>query len=96
MNQRMDQMTNEFGDRLDRLERQHANNHGGVQIKPKQRELNVSMVVRRVNTDMDEFVANNIGMSDVDFENVFMGHGERFEQQQNHQFGRERYGDNFG
>jgi hypothetical protein len=45
---------------------------------------------------VDEFVANNVGMSDVDFENVFMGHGERFEQQQNHQFGREKYGDNFG
>jgi hypothetical protein len=78
----MDQMTNEFGDRLDRLERQYANNHGGVQNKPKQKELNVRMVVRRVNTDVDEFVADNVGMSDIDFEDVFMGHGERFEQQQ--------------
>jgi hypothetical protein len=77
MNQRMDQMTNEFGDRLDRLERQHANNHGGVQNKPKQKELNVSMVVRRVNTDVDEFVANN-DTSSVDFENIFVGHGEHF------------------
>ena len=45
---------------------------------------------------MDEFVVDNVGMSDVDFENVFMGYGERFEQQQNCQFGGERYGDNFG
>jgi len=27
INQRMNQMTNEFGDRLDRLERQHVNDH---------------------------------------------------------------------
>jgi len=29
INQRMNQMTNEFGDRLDRLERQRANDHDG-------------------------------------------------------------------
>jgi hypothetical protein len=33
MNQHMDQMTNEFGDRLDRLERQHVNDHNRVQIR---------------------------------------------------------------
>jgi hypothetical protein len=31
----MDQMTNEFGDRFDRLERKHANDHGRVQNKPE-------------------------------------------------------------
>ena len=30
MNHQIDQMTNEFGDRLDRLERQHVNDHGRV------------------------------------------------------------------
>lgn len=30
MNQRMDQMTNEFEDRLDKLERQRVNDHGMV------------------------------------------------------------------
>jgi len=30
MNQRMDRMTNEFRDRLDRLERQYVNDHGRV------------------------------------------------------------------
>jgi hypothetical protein len=33
MNQWMDQMTNKFGDRLDRLEKQHVNDHGRVQIR---------------------------------------------------------------
>jgi hypothetical protein len=33
MNQRMDQMGNEFGDRLDRLEKQRVNDHGRVQIR---------------------------------------------------------------
>ena len=37
------------------------------------------MVVRQVNTDADKFVADNMGMGDVGFEDVFMGHGERFE-----------------
>jgi hypothetical protein len=27
---------------------------------------------------MDEFVADNVDMNDVDFEDVFMGHGEHF------------------
>jgi hypothetical protein len=45
---------------------------------------------------MDEFVANNVNISNVDFEDVSVGHGERFVQEQNYQFVGERYGDNFG
>jgi len=30
-------MANEFGDRWDRLERRHANDHSGVQNRPEQR-----------------------------------------------------------
>jgi hypothetical protein len=36
------------------------------------------MVVRWVNTNMDEFVVDNIDMSDVDFKDVSMGHEEFF------------------
>jgi len=89
-------MANKFGDRLDRLKRQHVNNHSMVQIKPKWGEFNVRRVVRQVNTNMDEFVANNVNISNVDFEDVSVGHGERFVQEQNYQFVGERYGDNFG
>ena len=39
MNQRIDHMANEFRDRLDRLERQHVNDHGGVQNRLEQREF---------------------------------------------------------
>jgi hypothetical protein len=49
-----------------------------VQIKPEQRESNVRMVVRWVNINVDEFVANNINMSDIDFKDVFLGHRECF------------------
>jgi len=76
----MDRMANEFEDRLDRLERQHVNNHGRVQIKPVRRECNVSRVVRQVNTNMDAFMADNTDISDVDFEDVSMRHGESFGQ----------------
>jgi len=66
MNQQMDQMANEFGGRLDRMERQH-----------------VKRVVRWVNTNMDEFVADNTDISDVDFKDVSVEHGECFGKQQN-------------
>jgi hypothetical protein len=59
MNQRMDQITNEFGDRLDRLERQRVNDHNMVQIRPKRKEFNVRRGVMRVNTNVDTFVADN-------------------------------------
>jgi hypothetical protein len=49
-----------------------------VQIKPEQRESNVRMVVRWVNINVDEFVANNINMSDIDFKDAFLGHRECF------------------
>ena len=71
----MDQVANAFGDRL---ERQHANYHGRVQISSEQRKFNVKRVVRRVNTNVDEFTADNMDMSNNDFENVFMGHGKCF------------------
>jgi hypothetical protein len=67
MNQRMDQMANEFGDRL---ERQHVNDHGKVKIRPEQREFNVRMVVRQVNTNVDKFVADNADIRDLDFKDV--------------------------
>jgi hypothetical protein len=35
INELMDRMTNEFGDKLDKLERQYANNHDGVQNMPE-------------------------------------------------------------
>jgi len=38
MNQRMDQMANEF---RDRLEGKRANDHGKVQNRPKRKEFNV-------------------------------------------------------
>jgi hypothetical protein len=77
-------MANEFEDGLDRLERQHVNYNGRIQIKPVQRECNVNRVVRQVNTNIDAFVADNTDMSDVDFEDVSIRHGESFGQQQNY------------
>jgi len=71
----MDQMADEFGDRL---VRQHANGYGGVQNRLDKKEFNVRRVVRQVNTDMDEFVAYNTDMGNIDFDNVFVGNGERF------------------
>jgi lysozyme family protein len=61
-------MTNKYRDKLDRLKRQHVNNHGRVQIRPEQREFNVKRVVRRVNTNVDEFVADNANTSEVYFD----------------------------
>jgi len=61
-------MTNEFGDRL---ERQYVNNHSSVQIRSRR-------AVRRVNTNMDEFVTDNTDLSDVDFTNMSMRHEECF------------------
>jgi len=91
----MDRMANEFGCRVDRL-KQHVNDHGRVQIfRPEQREFNVRRAVRWVNTNMNEFVAENTDMSDVDFEVMSAGHEECFGQQQNCQFIWERYCDNF-
>jgi len=71
----MDQMTDEFGDRL---VRQHVNGCGGVQNRLDKKEFNVRRVVRRVNTDIDEFVACNTDIGNIDFDNVFVGNGERF------------------
>ena len=45
---------------------------------------------------MDKFVADNTDMSDVNFGDVSVRLWECFGQQQNCQFVRERYGDNFG
>ena len=45
---------------------------------------------------MDEFVADNTYMNDVDFEDVSVGHGKHFGQQQNCQFIGETFGDNLG
>lgn len=45
---------------------------------------------------MNEFVIDNVNISDVDFEDVSIGHGECFGQQQNYQFRGEIYGDDFG
>ena len=55
---------------MDKLKRQHVNNHGRVQIRPEQREFNVKRVVRRVNTNMDTFVVDNADTSEVYFDNV--------------------------
>jgi hypothetical protein len=71
----MNQMTTEFGDRL---ERQCANDHGEVQNRPKRREFNVNRAIKRVNTDVDKFVYDNADMSDVDFKDVSMGYRECF------------------
>ena len=71
-------MANEFKDRLDMLDRKHVNDHCRVQNKPERKEFNVKRVVRRVNTNVDEFVIDNIDMSNVDFKDVSMGHGECF------------------
>jgi len=68
-------MANKFGDRL---ERQRDNDHGGVQNRPKQRGFNVRRVIRRVNTDVDEFMADNANLSNVDFEDVSIKHREHF------------------
>jgi len=61
-------MTNKCRDKLDRLKRQHVNNHGRVQIRPEQREFNVKRAVRRLNTNVDEFVADNADTSEVYFD----------------------------
>jgi hypothetical protein len=45
---------------------------------------------------MDEFMTDNVDMSDVGFEDVSTGHGERLGQQHNCQFVGEKYGDKFG
>jgi hypothetical protein len=68
-------MANKF---RDRLERQHTNDHGRVQNRPKQRGFNVRRVIRRVNTDVDEFMADNANLSNVDFEDVSIEHREYF------------------
>jgi hypothetical protein len=68
-------MANKFGDRL---ERQRANDHGRVQNRPKQRGFNVRRVIRRVNTDVDEFMVDNANLSNVDFEDVSIEHREHF------------------
>ncbi|KAL9337650.1 hypothetical protein Peur_069419 [Populus x canadensis] len=70
MNQRIDRMTNEFGDSLDRLEKQRVKDYSRVQIKLELREFNVRRAIRRVNINVDEFVTDNMDMSDVDFEDV--------------------------
>ena len=90
MNQRMDQMIDEFGDRLDK---QHFNDHDRVQIRPQRREFNVRRVVRQVNIDVDEFVADNTDMSDVAFKDMSVGDQRCFGQQWNSQFVWEKYGD---
>jgi hypothetical protein len=63
-------MTNEFGDSLDRLEKQRVKDYSRVQIKLELREFNVRRAIRRVNINVDEFVTDNMDMSDVDFEDV--------------------------
>jgi hypothetical protein len=78
------------------LERNHVNDHGRVQIRHEHREINVRKVVRGDNTNVDKFVIDNMDMSDVHFEDVFVKHGEHFGQQQNCEFIGEIYGDNFG
>jgi hypothetical protein len=44
---------------------------------------------------VDEFATDNIDMSDVDFEDVSMRHGESFGQHRNYQFVGEIYSDKF-
>jgi len=44
---------------------------------------------------MDEFVVDDTDMSDVDFDNVSVGYGERLGWQQNRLYGRDIYDDNF-
>jgi len=77
INQQMDWLTNKFGDKL---ERKYVNNHGRVQIRSERREFNARRDVRRVDTNMDEFMVNSVNISDVDFEDVFVGHWEPFGQ----------------
>jgi hypothetical protein len=36
------------------------NDHSGVQNRPKRRKINVRRVVKRVNTDLDEFMDDSI------------------------------------
>jgi hypothetical protein len=71
----MNQMSKDFGDRL---EKQHVNDHGRVQIRSERRKFNVTRAVRWVNNNMDEFVADNTYMNDVDFEDVSVGHEKHF------------------
>jgi len=68
-------MADEFGDRW---VRQHSNGYGGVQNRLDKKKFNVRKVVKRVNTDMDEFVAYNTDIGNINFDNVFMGNGKRF------------------
>jgi len=51
-------------------------------------------VVRRVNTNMDKFVADNVDMNGVDFEDVSWGIRNVLDNKQNCQLVREQYGDN--
>jgi len=78
MNQRIDRMTNEFGDSLDRLEKQRVKGYSRVQIRLELKEFNVRRAVRRVNINVDDFVTDNTNMSDVDFEDVSVWHRECF------------------
>ena len=73
-------MANKFGNRLDTLKRQHVNYYGRVQIRLKQREFNIRRVVRRVNTNVDEYVADNMDTSDADFKYMSVGHENFFGQ----------------
>ena len=43
--------------------------------------LTLGGAVRRVNTNVNEFITNNADMSDVDFEDVSVGHGKCFGKQ---------------
>ena len=36
------------------------------------------MIVRLVTINMDEFVANNMDMSDINFKDAYVGHREHF------------------
>jgi len=40
--------------------------------------FNVRRAIRRVNTNVDEFMADNANMSNIDFEDVSMEHREHF------------------
>ena len=77
-------MTNEFGERFERLERNHVNDDGRVQNSSNQREFNVRRVVRLVNTNMDGFLVENTDIRDVDFEDMSVRHGESFGQYYHH------------
>jgi hypothetical protein len=42
------------------------------------KRINVNKVVKWVNIDVNKFVADNTDMSDVDFEDISLGHWEHF------------------